>query len=1168
MDEKDNTSELVVVDVRRYKRVKRALAESEERYRQLFENVPIGIYRTTPDGCIIDANPALIAMLGYGSFAELAVRNLEQDFSDASYSRRDFKALLEREGEIKGLEAVWKRKDGSLIHVRENSKLVRGENGQAFYEGTVEDITQGKRAEEAQRIRSQQIEILNCIISKGNTAESLQEMLEVILDCMVVPLAFDTAGIFMYDQDTRKARLLAGRGVPSDFASSEKYMSVDNLPFSQVLQCGNPMFLDDAPTSHPFFFEQWGWRMAGSVPLVSKGRVVGAINVASGRRTVFSPEEKAILEMIGKESGTLVSKLQTEVALRESEKYYRTLIDTSPDIIVVMDLEARMITVNQQFLKVGGYFYDEVIGASTFDFVAGLERDLLEKKTAAFIERKTVSGSDYRFKKKDGQDVPLEVSASVLFDDAGNRRGIIAIGRDIGERKRAEEALRQSENKYRDLVENHNDVIFAVDSSGVIAYISPAIARITGYTPNEVTGRNLFDFFSLEDRQHYAVQMQHTVEAGSSVGEFEITVKDGSRKWVRASSRNVVEGGKITGVHGIMSDITERKRAEAALRQSEEKFRSITEQTSDLIAITDAEGVITYASSSSGSLFHCPPEEMRGRRFMEFLVPSSVPRALEAFRAAVEGGSRTVALELEMQRRDGSVFTGELNGSSFRYGDQYGSLVVIRDITLRRQAEDQLRFLGSITENTSEAIIVTDAGFAITYMNKVGEKLFGYALDEVRGRTPEIFNAEPQSAKIQKKMYKIISSGKEHLGESLNRRKDGSTFFCEYKVMPLQDSKGRIYAYTSVQRDISERKQKEEELRLSEETFRRTFAAIPSPAYMWVAQDDGRITLSQFNQAAEGITQGKIRGFLGIDVDLLYADRPELAGKIKATMRSGKPLSEEIPYTFQSTGATKWLVVDYVRTSPGHVMVITRDVSERKEDEARLLAYQEQLRALSSELALVEERERRRIASELHDQIGQNLALCKLKVAALEKDAGGEGLKAELSAVRRLLECSIQDARSLIFDLSPPVLYELGFQAALEWLAEWIGEQYHVPVEFENRAGEEPMEIDRQVILFQIVRELLVNVGKHSQAGQAKVILAQEKQSLQIQVNDDGVGFDATSIYDARGSGGGFGFFSMRERLNYLGGRLEVRSKPGQGSQVILTVPQGSRPRAGGKEEA
>jgi signal transduction histidine kinase len=170
--------------------------------------------------------------------------------------------------------------------------------------------------------------------------------------------------------------------------------------------------------------------------------------------------------------------------------------------------------------------------------------------------------------------------------------------------------------------------------------------------------------------------------------------------------------------------------------------------------------------------------------------------------------------------------------------------------------------------------------------------------------------------------------------------------------------------------------------------------------------------------------------------------------------------------------------------------------------------------------------------------------------------------------VHRLLECSIQDARSLIFDLSPPILYELGFSAALEWLADRIYEQFHIPVEFESRLSAPELKNDQQVILFQVVRELLVNIGKHSQASKAKVILSREGPVLKIQVNDDGVGFDASRIFAANEQHGGFGFFSMRERLNYLGGGLEIKSKPGQGSQIILTLPQNDGGAAPKKENS
>ena len=477
----------------------------------------------------------------------------------------------------------------------------------------------------------------------------------------------------------------------------------------------------------------------------------------------------------------------------------------------------------------------------------------------------------------------------------------------------------------------------------------------------------------------------------------------------------------------------------------------------------------------------------------------------------------------------------------------------------RRQAEFQLVASEEKFKNlfyiSPDSIILSrlDDG-KIVSVNKGFAKIMNYEESEVIGKTTAGINIFKDLEKCDEISVALRTKGVVDNVECWFVSKSGKNVLglVSAVIMDINDEK---HIMTTI-RDVSEHKRADNALRLSEETFRRTFEAIPDPAYIWTRQPDGRITLSKFNQAAMKITQDKIKDYVGIEVKELFAAQPDLVKKIVLALDKGMRQFDEMLYTYQTTGTSKWLQTDYVRTAENNVLVITKDVSERKDAEGRLLAYQEQLRALTSELFLIEEKERRRIASELHDQIGQNLALCKLKVAALEKDMTHSQVKSELSVVRRLLECSIQDARSLIFDLSPPVLYELGFQAALEWLAERIEEQYHVPVEFENRAGDGVLGNDLQVILFQVVRELLVNVGKHSRASQAKVILSREDHLLKIQVNDDGVGFDASQIYNAKGRPGSYGFFSMRERLNYLGGGLEVRSRPGQGSQIVLTVPQ------------
>jgi len=217
----------------------------------------------------------------------------------------------------------------------------------------------------------------------------------------------------------------------------------------------------------------------------------------------------------------------------------------------------------------------------------------------------------------------------------------------------------------------------------------------------------------------------------------------------------------------------------------------------------------------------------------------------------------------------------------------------------------------------------------------------------------------------------------------------------------------------------------------------------------------------------------------------------------------------------------------------------------------RVLEYQEELRYLASQVSLSEERERRRIAVSLHDRVGHILAIAKFKLEDLRESVPADAL----DEIIQLIDQTIKDTRSLTFELSPPVLHELGFEAALEWLTKQAREQHPITTEFIDDGLSKPLGEDMRVVLFQAVRELLVNVTKHAHAKTVKVNARRSGDTIQIHVEDDGVGFDPFEVASHRGKEGGFGLFNINERLGYLNGRMEISSMPGSGTRVTLTAP-------------
>jgi signal transduction histidine kinase len=238
------------------------------------------------------------------------------------------------------------------------------------------------------------------------------------------------------------------------------------------------------------------------------------------------------------------------------------------------------------------------------------------------------------------------------------------------------------------------------------------------------------------------------------------------------------------------------------------------------------------------------------------------------------------------------------------------------------------------------------------------------------------------------------------------------------------------------------------------------------------------------------------------------------------------------------------------------VFEINKARKQLSADVHRFSEDRKQLKSLASQLSLVEERERHHLAIELHDQIGQTLVFSKLKLDQLCQSAPSDDFSKALEDVCDCLEQIIRETRTLIFDLSSPILYELGLEAAVaEWLNDEIQNKHGIETEFEGDEQPKPLDDDIRAILFRNVRELLVNVVKHAQAHKVKVSVHRDDGDIHINVEDDGKGFDPVEVASMAIKREEFGLFSIRERLEQLGGLIEITSEPGRGCRISMTAP-------------
>jgi PAS domain S-box-containing protein len=397
----------------------------------------------------------------------------------------------------------------------------------------------------------------------------------------------------------------------------------------------------------------------------------------------------------------------------------------------------------------------------------------------------------------------------------------------------------------------------------------------------------------------------------------------------------------------------------------------------------------------------------------------------------------------------------------------------------------------------------------------------------------------------KKMMMAALSSGEATTFDLANNER---IFFITLAPVPESDYVN-IYAH-----DITNRKQSEDALRKSEEKYRQFYEDAP---------------LGYQSLDASG-------NFLDVNkewLNILGYSKEEVIGRFFADFVDHESLDtfvQNFP-RFKDGGKTRATEFEMIKKDGSHVTVsfdgnveydleghfkrthcIMHDITDRKQAQEKLFDYQEKLKALASQMSVIEERERHRLATDLHDQIGQSLVMSKMKLDSLRESISSGESTDILGEVCDCLGNVIRDTRTLTFDLSSPILYELGFETAVtEWLDEQIREKHGIQTEFRDDGQPKPLDNDISALLFRNVRELLINIVKHAKARKVKVSVSKVDEQICVVIEDDGVGFEPAKI----GSNTGFGIFSIRERLEQLDGHLEIESEPGRGSRFAMTAP-------------
>ncbi len=874
----------------------------------------------------------------------------------------------------------------------------------------------------------------------------------------------------------------------------------------------------------------------------------------------------------------ITERKNTDRIMRESEERYRSVVTSVAEGIILLKSSGEIVACNASAERILHLSSQQLLGNTSIDrYWPALHEDGSpfpgDTHPPAETLRTGQPSSEViiGLRKPDGTVTWISMNTEPLIKPGDEKPyAVVASFHDITNLRTAELSVKESEERYRDLVENISEGYIVTDAAGVILYTSPNVMEAGGYTREDIIGRNFTRFIEREDRRRVLNHYKHFVREGKTDTrcEFRALMKNKPAVWVEQVTRTIRRSdGSVQELRSVIRDISERRKSEETLRESEERYRLLAENSLDLIGLLAFDGKILYASPSHYHVLGYHAAGLVGRNLYSLVQPQFAHVIKDAFHTII-ANAVDARIDIGLRTHNGGSVRVEANLSLFVGSGNTPDKILLtaRDVSKQYSAIEALQkseqHYRMLFERNLAGVYRSTLDGALLDCNESFVRIFGFSSreDAISHNVFENYFTEQERSRFLEQLIRerVIDN------EEFHRRKiDGTPVWVMEAATLLKDDQGQFTIIEGTLVDITDRKVTYTALASAEAQYRQLVQSVQ--AIVWKA-DAGAQQFSFVSEEAESMLGFSVREWIQNPnfrrLHLHPDDRNMVMDEI-AHASSNKHDFELEYRMISSAGQTVWVrdIARYVVGKEKHAQLVgvMIDITKQKQAEEKLRRSQEELRALSGHLESVREEERISVAREIHDELGQVLNALKMDLSLLGRKAYEAGdtvplslLMEELRSMKEKLDNTIQSVRKMVTELRPEVLDELGLRAAVEWQSHEFEARTQIRCTVDSNIDELSIEIERATAVFRIFQETLTNIARHARATQVNIKLVEDEWCVRLEVSDNGKGISEND----KSRPGSIGLVGMRERALLLGGQVSVHGNAGSGTTVVVSIPK------------